>query len=110
MANQRTEDVNITVAVVEAGVFPEDVYDNFTRVPGDDTKFYGGTPDIECSFMTTPQTMSLPRLPWSLDQAERVCVEMARWFVGNQWCNCPLLSSQMSESGQANPFVLRFTV
>lgn len=62
VANRLTENSSITVAVVEAGTFPEDVLGNVTQAPG-----YVGVlssapevydANIEWGFMTTPQPVS----------------------------------------------------
>jgi choline dehydrogenase-like flavoprotein len=62
VANRLTENSSITVAVIEAGTFPEDVLGNVTQVPG-----YVGVlssvpevydTNIEWGFFTTPQPVS----------------------------------------------------
>ena len=61
LANRLTEQSSVTVAVIEAGTFPEDVVGNRTQVPG-----YAGYFSIssagaalEWGFATTPQIVGL---------------------------------------------------
>ncbi|KAI2465130.1 GMC oxidoreductase [Annulohypoxylon bovei var. microspora] len=55
LANRLTENQGVTVAVVEAGTFPEDVVGNVTQVPAFAPQFEGGETDLEWNFTTTPQ-------------------------------------------------------
>ncbi|KAI0204039.1 putative choline dehydrogenase [Astrocystis sublimbata] len=60
MANRLTEDPDVTVAIIEAGTWPEDSVGNLTTVPGYDASFTmkvpGGTySPIDWGFDTTPQ-------------------------------------------------------
>lgn len=62
LANRLSEKSNVTVAVVEAGTFPEDVHGNWTQVPFYDSKFYNISDPMMWNFSTIPQTVS-PSLP-----------------------------------------------
>lgn len=65
MANRLTENPNVSVAVIEAGTWPEDVVGNWSEVPA-----YNGNFDlvsansipsgVDWGFLTTPQSVSLP--------------------------------------------------
>lgn len=58
LANRLTEQSGVTVAVIEAGTFPEDVVGNQTQVPGYDGYFETpGGAAVEWGFTTTPQTV-----------------------------------------------------
>ena len=57
LANRITEQSGVTVAVIEAGTFPEDVVGNETQVPGYAGYFNGGGAAIEWGFTTTPQSV-----------------------------------------------------
>ena len=59
LANRLTEDSSVTVAVVEAGTFPEDVVGNVTQVPAYAPQFEGAELDLEWNFTTTPQAVCL---------------------------------------------------
>ena len=67
LANRLTEQSGITVAVIEAGTFPEDVVGNRTQVPEYAGSFDG--PDgaaIEWGFTTTPQIVGPSLCPFSV--------------------------------------------
>lgn len=61
LANRLTENYSVTVAVIEAGTFPENVVGNKTQVPAYAT-YFSSTEltnlDIEWGFQTTPQAVS----------------------------------------------------
>jgi choline dehydrogenase len=61
LANRLTENASITVAVIEAGTFPEYVVGNKTQVPAYAT-YFSSTEltnlDIEWGFETIPQAVS----------------------------------------------------
>lgn len=62
MANRLTEDAGVTVAVVEAGTWPEQSVGNLTTVPGYDATFTTKTPaaphsPVDWGFDTTPQAV-----------------------------------------------------
>lgn len=63
VANRLTEDPSVSVAVIEAGTFPEDVVGNLTQVPAYASMFTStelANTNIEWGFSTTPQAVSLP--------------------------------------------------
>ncbi|KKK20301.1 hypothetical protein ARAM_002426 [Aspergillus rambellii] len=58
VANRLTENASVTVAVIEAGTFPEDVVGNISQVPAYATLFSStelSNLEIEWGFETTPQ-------------------------------------------------------
>ena len=58
LANRLTEQSGVTVAVIEAGTFPEDVVGNKTTVPEYAGFFEGpGAAAVEWGFKTTPQAV-----------------------------------------------------
>lgn len=58
LANRLTEQSGVTVAVIEAGTFPEEVVGNETIVPGYSGFFEGpGAAAVEWGFTTTPQAV-----------------------------------------------------
>ena len=64
LANRLTEDPSISVAVVEAGTFYEDVVGNESTIPGYDFHYDGKSPNetipfVDWGFLTTPQAVSL---------------------------------------------------
>jgi choline dehydrogenase len=64
MANRLTEDPSVSVAIVEAGTWPEDVVGNLTEVPAYDFYFDSKAanatyPGVDWGFLTTPQPVSL---------------------------------------------------
>jgi choline dehydrogenase-like flavoprotein len=64
VANRLSEDSSVTVAVIEAGTFPEDVVGNISQVPAY-VGYLSSAPDvyntdIEWAFFTTPQPVSPP--------------------------------------------------
>ncbi|KAI1087244.1 GMC oxidoreductase [Rostrohypoxylon terebratum] len=69
LANRLTEDSGVTVAVVEAGTFPEDVVGNVTQVPAYANQFEGSELDLEWNFTTTPQA-GLGNIPVSYYRAK----------------------------------------
>ncbi|KAI0884089.1 GMC oxidoreductase [Annulohypoxylon maeteangense] len=69
LANRLTEDSGVTVAVVEAGTFPEDVVGNVTQVPAYAPQFAGAETDLEWNFTTIPQP-ALGNIPVSYYRAK----------------------------------------
>lgn len=67
LANRLTEQSSVTVAVIEAGTFLEDIVGNRTQVPGYAGYFNGDAAAVEWGFTTTPQ------------------------IVGHSCCLCPCL-------------------
>lgn len=67
LANRLTENPATTVAVIEAGTFPEDVHGNWTQVPMYAGNFYNPMDPMMWPFSTTPQSVGSPppRLPWT---------------------------------------------
>ncbi|KAJ0108714.1 glucose-methanol-choline oxidoreductase [Diaporthe amygdali] len=55
LANRLTENENTTVAVIEAGTFPEDVAGNWSQIPGYASKFNSGHLEMSWGFEVTPQ-------------------------------------------------------
>ena len=59
VANRLSENPNVTVAVVEAGTFPEDVHGNWTQVPFYQSKFVSIKDPMMWDFTTEPQTVRI---------------------------------------------------
>lgn len=57
LANRLTENPATTVAVIEAGTFPEDVHGNWTQVPMYAGNFYNPMDPMMWPFSTTPQSV-----------------------------------------------------
>lgn len=84
MANRLTEDPNVSVAVVEAGTWAEDVVGNKTEVPAYDVNFTlkaanATRSGVDWGFVTTPQPVSLrfPLAYWrELTISARACTVM----------------------------------
>jgi choline dehydrogenase len=57
VANRLTENPDVTVAIIEAGTFPENVHGNWTQVPFYQTKFVNIEDPMMWDFTTEPQTV-----------------------------------------------------
>lgn len=62
LANRLTEDSSVSVAIIEAGTFYEDVVGNQSTVPGYDYHYNGKSPNetipyVDWGFITTPQAV-----------------------------------------------------
>lgn len=55
VANRLSANPHVTVAVIEAGTFPEDVHGNWTQVPFYQSKFVSEGGSMMWEFETTPQ-------------------------------------------------------
>jgi choline dehydrogenase len=74
VANRLTEDPSVTVAVIEAGTFPEDVVGNLTQVPAYASMFTSTeltNTNMEWGFSTTPQAVSPSHLLFFLTLAKK---------------------------------------
>lgn len=58
LARRLTENPRVTVAVVEAGTWPEDVHGNWTQVPFYNGNFFNNNDSMMWPFNTTPQSVS----------------------------------------------------
>lgn len=61
VANRLSEDISVSVAIIEAGTFPEDVVGNISQVPAYQVLFAStevSNPLVEWGFETTPQAVS----------------------------------------------------
>lgn len=68
MANRLTEDASVTVAIIEAGTWPEQSVGNLTTVPGYDATFTTKAPGaphspVDWGFDTTPQAVGFEMRP-----------------------------------------------
>ncbi|KUI58294.1 Versicolorin B synthase [Cytospora mali] len=55
VANRLTENQNVTVAVIEAGTYPENVHGNWTQVPFYQSRFVNNTDPMMWDFTMQPQ-------------------------------------------------------
>jgi len=63
VANRLTEDPSVSVAVIEAGTFPENIIGNISQVPAYQPLFLNTevpNPLVEWGFKTTPQAVRYP--------------------------------------------------
>lgn len=73
LANRLTESENTTVAVIEAGTFPEDVAGNWSQIPGYASKFNSGHLEMSWGFEVTPQPVSASKSWRNWSTTDTIC-------------------------------------